>query len=88
MKDWIKKLDDFLTLSDKELQSHAGTVSAEVAKLKADSEYDRFRERTQYQLSPLEIHFIEAFEVEQKKDYSGKRSLTLRRRFCGAYLWL
>lgn len=67
MKDWIKKLDDFLTLSGKELLTHAGTVSAEVAKLKADTEYDRFRERTQYQLSPVEIHFLEAFEAEHKK---------------------
>lgn len=67
MKDWIKKLDDFLTLSGKELLTHAGTVSAEVAKLKADTEYDRFRERTQYQLSPVEIHFLEAFEAEQKR---------------------
>lgn len=67
MKDWIKKLDDFLRLSGKELLTHAGTVSAEVAKLKADTEYDRFRERTQYQLSPVEIHFLEAFEAEQKK---------------------
>lgn len=67
MKDWIKKLDDFLTLSGKQLLTHAGTVSAEVAKLKADNEYDRFRERTQYQLSPVEIHFLETFEAEQKK---------------------
>lgn len=67
MADWIKKLDDFLTLSGKELLTHAGTVSAEVAKLKADTEYDRFRERTQYQLSPVEIHFLEAFEAEQKR---------------------
>ena len=75
MKDWIKKLDDFLTLSGKELLTHAGTVSVEVAKLKADTEYDRFRERTQFQLSPVEIHFLEAFEAEQKKlsDYSGRR---------------
>ena len=67
MKDWIKKLDDFLTLSGKELLTHAGSISAEVAKLKADTEYEKFRERTQYQLSPVEIHFIEAFEAEQKK---------------------
>lgn len=67
MADWIKKLDDVLTLSGKELLTHAGAVSAEVAKLKADSEYDRFRERTQYQLSPVEIHFLDAFEAEQKK---------------------
>ena len=67
MKDWIKKLDDLLTLSGKELLTHAGSISAEVAKLKADIEYEKFRERTQYQLSPVEIHFIEAFEAEQKK---------------------
>ena len=67
MKDWIQKLDNFLTLSGKELLSHAGSVSAEMAKIKADSEYDRFKERTQYQLSPVELHFIENFEREQKK---------------------
>lgn len=67
MKDWIQKLDDFLKLSGKELLTHAGTISAEVAKLKADTEYDRFKERTQYQLSPVELHFIENFEREQKK---------------------
>lgn len=67
MKDWIAKLDEFLKLSGSELLTHAGTVSAEVAKLKADTEYDRFKERVQYQLSPVEIHFIEAFEAEQKK---------------------
>ena len=75
MKDWIKKLDDFLTLSGKELLTHAGTISAEVAKLKANTEYDRFRERTQYQLSPVEIHFLEAFEVEQKNSKGNNLQL-------------
>ena len=67
MKDWIQKLDDFLKLSGKELLNHAGSVSAEVAKLKANEEYDKFSERTQYQLSPVEIHFLEAFEAERKR---------------------
>lgn len=72
MKDWIQKLDDFLKLSGKELLNHAGSVSAEVAKLKANEEYDKFRERTQYQLSPVEIHFLEAFEAERKR-LGGKK---------------
>ncbi len=72
MKDWIQKLDDFLKLSGKELLNHAGSVSAEIAKLKADTEYDKFRERTQYQLSPVEIHFLEAFEAERKR-LNGKK---------------
>lgn len=72
MKDWIQKLDDFLKLSGKDLLNHAGRVSAEVAKLKADEEYNKFRERTQYQLSPVEIHFLEVFEAEQKRLSSKK----------------
>ena len=67
MKDWIQKLDDFLKLSGKELLTHAGVISAEVAKLKADTEYDKFKERTRNCLSAVEIHFIENFEKERKK---------------------
>ena len=73
MKDWIQKLDDFLKLSGKELLNHAGSVSAEVARLKANEEYDKFHERAQYQLSPVEIHFLEAFEAERKR-LGGKKS--------------
>ena len=67
MKDWIQKLDDFLKLSGKELLNHAGTISAEVAKLKADTEYDKFKARSLERLSQVEIHFIENFEKERKK---------------------
>jgi hypothetical protein len=66
MKDWIGKLDEFLKLSGKELLKHAGSVSAEVARRKADLEYDRFRERTRESLSPVELHFIESFEQARK----------------------
>ena len=67
MKDWIQKLDDFLKLSGKALLDHAGKISAEMAKQKADTEYDKFKERTKYQLSAVEIHFLDYFEAEQKK---------------------
>lgn len=67
MKDWVQKLDDFLRLSNRELPTHAGKISAEIAKQKADAEYDKFRERTKYELSPVEIHFIDQFEAEQKR---------------------
>ena len=67
MKDWIQKLDDFLRLSGKELLQHAGTISAELAKKKANLEYDEFKKRISNQLSPVEIDFIENFEKEQKK---------------------
>lgn len=67
MKDWIQKLDDFLKLSGKELLTHAGRISAEIAKQKADMEYDKFKVRTANELTPVEIHFLENFEKEQKK---------------------
>ena len=67
MKDWIQKLEDFLKLSGKALLNHAGKISADVAKKKADGEYEKFRERTAMQLSPVEKDFLESFEKMQKK---------------------
>jgi len=67
MSDWVQKLDDFLKLSNRELLTHAGKISAEVAKQKADLEHQKFQERTKYTLSPVEMHFIDQFEAEQKK---------------------
>lgn len=66
MKDWIAILDDFLRISRKDILSHAGRVTAQLAKAKADAEYDKFKERTKNELTPVEIHFIEQFEREQK----------------------
>jgi hypothetical protein len=67
MKDWIKILDDFLRISRKDILTHAGRISAQLAKAKADSEYDKFKERTKNEMTPVEIHFLEQFEREQKK---------------------
>lgn len=67
MKDWIKILDDFLRISRKDILTHAGRISAQLAKAKADNEYDKFKERTKNELTPVEIHFLEQFEREQKK---------------------
>lgn len=67
MKDWIAILDDFLRISRKDILTHAGRVSAQLAKAKADSEFDKFKERTKNDLSAVEIHFLEQFEREQKK---------------------
>ena len=74
MKDWINILDDFLRISRKDILTHAGKISAKLAKEKADKEYDKFKERTKNELSPVEIHFLENFEREQKKLLGGKGS--------------
>lgn len=73
MKDWINILDDFLRISRKDILTHAGKISAKLAKEKADLEYDKFKERTKNNLSPVEIHFLENFEREQKRLMGGDK---------------
>ncbi|MDP1590998.1 MAG: virulence RhuM family protein [Prosthecobacter sp.] len=43
MQDWITKLDEFLKISGRKLLDHAGKISAESAKAKAELEYARYR---------------------------------------------
>lgn len=74
MKDWINILDDFLRISRKDILTHAGKISAKLAKEKADHEYDKFKERTKNDLSPVEIHFLEKFEREQKRLMRGDKN--------------
>ena len=42
MADWVKKLDGFLTLNDRDILDHAGKVSHQMAKQIAEQEYDKF----------------------------------------------
>ncbi len=43
MQDWISKLEGFLTLNDREILQNAGTVSAQLAKQLAETEFEKFR---------------------------------------------
>jgi hypothetical protein len=43
MRDWINKLEGFLTLNDREILQGAGKVSAQLAKAHAEQEFDKFR---------------------------------------------
>jgi hypothetical protein len=43
MADWIEKLNGFLTLNDRDILSHAGRISHEMAQTKAELEYDNFK---------------------------------------------
>lgn len=45
MSDWINKLHDFLTLNDREILDHAGTISAKLAKEMAETEYEKYRQK-------------------------------------------
>ncbi len=43
MEDWEKRLNGFLSLMDRDVLRDAGKVSAEVAKLHAESEFEKYR---------------------------------------------
>lgn len=45
MRDWITKLDEFLKLSEKEILTHAGKVSAKEAQEKAEAEFVKFKNK-------------------------------------------
>jgi hypothetical protein len=66
MRDWITKLDEFLKLSEHELLDHAGRVSAEQAKMKAELEYDRYRKLEDAQPRPVDADFDTAVKQLQK----------------------
>ena len=43
MRKWITKLDEFLKISGRELLDHAGRVSADAARTRAEAEYIKYR---------------------------------------------
>lgn len=72
MKDWIEKLDDFIKMSGSELLSDAGKISHEEAKIKADLEYEKYKEQSKEQLTQVERDFIEHVKSAQKKLEKGR----------------
>ena len=60
MRDWITKLDEFLKLSEHELLDHAGKISAEQAKMKAELEYERYRVFLDSQPRAVDLDFEQA----------------------------
>ena len=57
MHDWITKLDEFLKASGRALLDHAGTISAEAAKQRAEQEYARYHEITDAQPRAIDAAF-------------------------------
>jgi len=60
MRDWIAKLEDFLRLGDRDILTHAGTVSHEQALRKAELEFEKFRVLQLARPSQVEKDFDEA----------------------------
>ena len=66
MLDWINRLHEFLSMTGRDLLTHAGSISHDEAMLKAHEEYEKFRQAQLDTPTKVEKHFIEA-EKELKK---------------------
>ena len=71
MSGWIAKLDDFLKLSDREILDHAGKISHDQARAKAEAEYEVYRKQQAALPQPVDEHFAESLEelkqIEKRK---------------------
>lgn len=67
MKDWINRLDDFLTMTGSEILTNAGSISHQKALDKAHKEYEKYKEQTKNELSIAEKDFIKQIDSTSKK---------------------
>ncbi|WP_374294668.1 virulence RhuM family protein [Acinetobacter sp.] len=66
MKDWLAKLDQFLSFNGREVLDHYGKISHQQAKIKAESEYQLYKQQYINYQTPVERHFEEAIKDVQK----------------------
>ena len=72
MADWIKKLDGFLSLNDRDILTHAGKISHQMAKQHAEMEYERFhQQRLSTEAEQDDQHLAELAQSVQK--LAGKK---------------
>jgi hypothetical protein len=67
MKNWIERLDGFLTMTGKNILNHAGTISHEIAIEKAHTEYDKYKENIRNELSQVEKDYLKLIDSQTKK---------------------
>ncbi|MCP4350493.1 MAG: virulence RhuM family protein [Desulfobacterales bacterium] len=72
MQDWIKKLDGFLGLNDRDILTHAGKVSHNLAKQIAEQEYDKFNLKRIKQPDQSEGDFEKAIKKIPAKPSNSK----------------
>ncbi len=66
MEDWIKQLDTFLKMTNKEILQHSGTTSHQKAIDKAHSEYDIYKEKIKNRITQVEKDFIKQLDNKTK----------------------
>ena len=69
MKDWLETIDDYLKMTRRDILTTSGHVSHKQAIEKAHAEYDKYKNRLEDNLSPVEKDFIASIvALEQLAD--------------------
>jgi len=67
MTDWIKQLDTFLKMTNKDILQHSGTISHQKAIKKASTEYEKYKEKIKNRITQVEKDFIKQLENSTKR---------------------
>jgi hypothetical protein len=73
MKDWILKLNGFLTLNDRAILTHAGKISHELALEHAEKHYDVFHQKLIIEQDKIESDFDKSVKMIETKVKERKK---------------
>lgn len=73
MKDWLEVLDGFIKMSRQDILTDAGKISAELARQKANTEYENYKEKSNLELSAVEKQFLASLEKARKQIEDKKK---------------
>ena len=75
MEDWAKRLDLFLMADDREVLQDAGKITAEIAKAKAETEFEKYRVvQDRSFMSDFDRYMLELEENAKKYRKDGRQS--------------
>ena len=63
MKDWLETIDDYLKMTRRDILTSSGHISHKQAIEKAHAEYNKYKNRLEDKLSPVEKDFIKSIGV-------------------------
>jgi len=67
MKNWIEKLDAFLSINERDILTHAGKISHEIAIQHAEKQYEEFSEKRIKAQDRLESDFDRSVKMVEQK---------------------
>ena len=79
MADWIGKLDDFLKLSDRDILTHAGRISHEDAKEKAEAQFADYRRQQAALPQPVDEDFDRTLDELKQIEQQAKKKPTKKK---------